>query len=143
MFTNQLNVRLVARFGSDRLLRLGTVIVAITGALLAIDVWSGWGGLIALVLLLCLFVSMSGLIVANGIAGALEACPEGTGAVSALIGAIQYGSGITGSALVGLYADGTPRPMGYVIALMALGCCVSTLLFVARVAPGTCASTVR
>ena len=132
MFTNQLNVRLVARFGSDRLLRVGSIIAALAGAPLAVDAWSGWGGLIGLVLLLFLFVSMSGLIVANAIAGALGAYPERAGAVSALMGAIQYGTGITGSALVGLCADGTPRPMGYVIGLMAVGCCLSTLLFVPR-----------
>jgi MFS transporter, DHA1 family, multidrug resistance protein len=58
---------------------------------------------------------------ANSIAGALADFPERAGAVSALVGAIQYGSGIIGSALVGAFADGTPRPMGWVIALAAIG----------------------
>jgi DHA1 family bicyclomycin/chloramphenicol resistance-like MFS transporter len=34
---------------------------------------------------------------------------------------MQYGSGILGSALVGLFADGTPRPMAWVIAAFGIG----------------------
>jgi DHA1 family bicyclomycin/chloramphenicol resistance-like MFS transporter len=132
MIANQLNVRLVVHSGSDRLIRVGAIIAAFMGTLLAFDAWSGWGGLTGLVLPLFLFVSSNGLIAANSIAGALGACPERAGAVSALIGAIQYGAGITGSALVGLFADGTPRPMACVIGLMGLGCWVSTLLLVSR-----------
>jgi len=47
----------------------------------------------------------TGFIVANSIAGALSIFPERAGAVSALIGAIQYGTGIIGSALVGVLLD--------------------------------------
>ncbi|CAG9194635.1 Bcr/CflA family efflux transporter [Paraburkholderia sabiae] len=130
MITNQVNARLVARFGSDRLMHFGAIVAGITGALLAFDAASGWGGLIGLVLPLFLFVSTNGLINANAIAGALGACPERAGAVSALIGAIQYGMGIAGSALIGFFADGTPRPMAHVIALMGIGCWLSTRFLV-------------
>jgi DHA1 family bicyclomycin/chloramphenicol resistance-like MFS transporter len=34
---------------------------------------------------------------------------------------MQYGMGIAGSALVGAFADGTPWPMGWVIALLGIG----------------------
>ena len=44
-----------------------------------------------------------------------------TTAVSALVSAIHYGTGIVGSALVGVFADGTPWPLGWVIALAGLG----------------------
>jgi DHA1 family bicyclomycin/chloramphenicol resistance-like MFS transporter len=53
------------------------------------------------------------LIVANSIAGALASFPNRAGAVSALVGAIQYGTGIVGSAMVGAFADGTPWPMAW------------------------------
>jgi MFS transporter, DHA1 family, multidrug resistance protein len=132
MVANQINARLVMRVGSDALLRIGALIAALMGTLLAFDAWSGWGGLAGLVLPLFLFVSTNGLIAANSIAGALGARPDHAGAVSALIGAIQYGTGITGSALVGLCADGTPRPMAYVIGLMGIGCWLSTRFLVPR-----------
>jgi len=102
MLTNQINSRLVMRLGSDRLMRAGTVGAAIAGILLALDAGTGWGGLTGLVIPLFLFVSATGFIVANSIAGALGSFPERAGSMSALIGAIQYGTGITGSALVGL-----------------------------------------
>jgi len=54
-------------------------------------------------------------------AGALADHPDQAGAVSALFGTIQYGSGILGSALVSLLADGTPWPMGLVVGLAGVG----------------------
>jgi len=130
MLTNQINSRLVMKLGSDRLMRAGTVGAAIAGILLALDGWTGLGGLSGLVIPLFLFISATGFIVANSIAGALGSFPERAGAMSALIGAIQYGTGITGSALVGLFADGTPWPMGCVIALMSIGSLLCALLLV-------------
>ena len=138
MLTNQINARLVRKMGGDRLMRIGTLGAAIAGGLLAIDSWTGWGGLPGLVIPLFLFVSATGFIVANSIAGALGSFPERAGSVSALIGAIQYGTGILGSALVGVLADGTPWPMGAVIAAMSLGSVLCAMLLVPScVAPAT------
>ncbi|QJP15700.1 multidrug effflux MFS transporter [Starkeya sp. ORNL1] len=127
MITNTVNARLVMRFGSDRLLVHGSTAAAFSGLLLAVAAWAGWGGLWGLVIPLFLFVSATGFIVANSIAGALADFPKRAGAVSALIGAIHYGSGIIGSALVGAFADGTPRPMGLVIALAGVGSLLGAL----------------
>jgi MFS transporter, DHA1 family, multidrug resistance protein len=129
MLTNQINARLVRRFGSDQLMRAGALGAVIAGVLLGIDAWTDWGGLAGLVIPLFLFISAAGFIVANSIAGALAAFPERAGAMSALVGASQYGTGILGSALVGFFADGTPRPMGGVIALMSIGSMLCVVLF--------------
>jgi DHA1 family bicyclomycin/chloramphenicol resistance-like MFS transporter len=120
MLTNLVNARVVAQFGGDRLMRAGTLGAALAGLLLALAAWTDWGGLAGLFVPLFLFVSASGFIVANSIAGALGCEPRRAGAVSALIGSIQFGTGIAGSALVGVFADGTPRPMAGVIALMCV-----------------------
>ncbi len=61
---------------------------------------------------LFLFVSVAGFVVANSIAGALAGFPERAGAVSALVGAVHYGGGTAGSALVGACADGSPGRWG-------------------------------
>ena len=116
-----INARLVPRHGSERLLRRGTGLAAIAGLALAVAAWTGWGGLAGLVGPLLLFIAAAGFIIANSIAGALAGFPDRAGAASALVGAIQYGSGILGSTLVGLLADGTPWPMGWVIAASGLG----------------------
>lgn len=86
------------------------------------------GGLAGLIIPLFLYVSVTGFIVANAIAGGLSVSPPHAGALSALIGATQYGTGIGGSALVGALANGTPVPMTMVIALCGIGCAASTLL---------------
>jgi MFS transporter, DHA1 family, multidrug resistance protein len=130
MLTNLLNARFATLFGSDRTMRAGTMGAAIAGLLVALDAHMDWGGLMGLFIPLFLFVSATGFIVANAIAGALGCAPERAGAVSALIGATQYGTGIAGSALVGLFADGTPWPMGCVIALMGLASAASALVLV-------------
>jgi DHA1 family bicyclomycin/chloramphenicol resistance-like MFS transporter len=122
MAANLLNARLVERVGGDRLMRWGTVATALAGLALAVTARTGWGGLAGLVAPLFVFVSTLGFIAANAIAGALGCAPRRAGAVSALVGASQYGGGIAGSALVGAFADGTPWPMGWVIALAGLGC---------------------
>ncbi|NTG88602.1 multidrug effflux MFS transporter [Agrobacterium rhizogenes] len=121
MIANIANSRLVSRFGGDRLLLHGSAAAALSGVVLAMAAWTDWGGLWGLVVPLFLFISATGFIVANSIAGALTDFPERAGTVSALVGALHYGSGIFGSALVGTFADGTPWPMGWVIALAGIG----------------------
>jgi DHA1 family bicyclomycin/chloramphenicol resistance-like MFS transporter len=121
MLANQLNAKLVKRLGSDRLLRAGTLVAAVASLWLAVDASSGFAGLPGLVLPVFVFVAAAGLIIANSIIGALNGFPEVAGAVSALIGALHYGSGIFGSGLVGGLADGTPRPMAWVIAVCGVG----------------------
>ena len=79
-----------------------------------------------------LFNALNGLITANAIAGALANVTRGAGSASALVGAIQYGSGMVGSALVGLLADGTPGPMGAVAAVAGCGCLALTLVATRR-----------
>ena len=125
MGANLVNARLVARTKSDRLMRWGTVGAAVAGLVLAVTSRTGWGGLSGLVLPLFAFASATGFIVANSIAGALARRPDRAGAVSALVGAAQYGAGIASSALVGAFADGTPWPMGWVIAVTGVGSALS------------------
>ncbi len=127
MGMNYLNVRLVPRLGSDRLLRIGSIGAGAMGLLVALAAWTDAGGLAGLVVPLFLYIACTGLIAANAITGALGLFPEVAGSVSALIGATQFGTGILGSALVGVFADGTPRPLGACMALFGVGCMLSAL----------------
>lgn len=134
MLANIINSRLVLRHGYDRVLAGGCVICAAASIATAVAAGSGWGGLWGLVVPLFVFASSTGLIVANSITGAMALFPERAGAVSALTGALQYGSGILGSGLIGIFADGTPRPMGWVIGAAGIGCLCSTVWLL----PGRC-----
>ncbi len=132
MAMNLVNVRLVPTFGGDRLLRAGAFGACAMGVATAIAARTGWGGLIGLVVPLCLFVSCIGLIAANSITGALNLFPGVSGSVSAMVGASQFGVGVIGSALVGLFADGTPWPLGALMAVFGAAAMLCAVFLVPR-----------
>lgn len=136
MAANLFNARFVARIGSDRLMRTGAIAAGVCGVIVAVAAATGWGGLAGLVIPLFLFISCTGLIAANAITGALNLFPGVAGSVSALIGASQFGTGILGSALVGLLADGTPWPLGASMAFFGTGCLLCAVLLVRPVSAG-------
>jgi DHA1 family bicyclomycin/chloramphenicol resistance-like MFS transporter len=96
------NVRLLPRFGGWALMRWGVIATAVSGVAMAIVVTTGWGGMVTLALTCFVYVAASGLIVANSMARAMAERPQQAGAVSAMMGAAQYGSGMIGSALISL-----------------------------------------
>jgi len=121
MAANMVNARLVMSFGSDKLILGGGILAALSG--IAAVVLTRWHllGLAGMAVPLFGFIAATGFIVANSISGALADHPGRAGAVSALLGAAQYGSGMIGSAIVGAMADGTPMPLTTTIA--AAGVC--------------------
>lgn len=127
MAANIANARLVARFGSDRMLLVGALGAAVFGIALAVVTLTNLGGFYGLFPVQFLFTAMNGLILANAVAGGLSSVRSNAGAASAVLGAIQYGSGMIGSALVGALANGTPAPMGCVMAVGGVGCLLSVL----------------
>jgi DHA1 family bicyclomycin/chloramphenicol resistance-like MFS transporter len=96
--------------------------------MVAIVTATDFGGVYGLVPVLFLFSSMNGFILANSVAGALSAVSTRLGTASALLGAIQYGSGMIGATLVGLLANGTPFPQGCVLAFAGAGSLVFAIL---------------
>ena len=102
-------------------MRIGTGLTALAGLAIVAAGASGAGGLWGLVLPMFFYTAASGFIVANAMASALAPYPQQAGAVSALVGAIQWAGAILGSTLVASLADGTPRPMAALVALGGLG----------------------
>jgi len=127
------NRKLVSRFGLDTLLRAAT-----TGAAAAMLACAGFwelriGGLPAIVVLVFLFFSMNGVIAASATAAALDGVERQlAGSATALIGSLQYGSGIVSSLLLVALSDGTPRALVAVMAVFAL----AAALVAARSASG-------
>ena len=135
MATNMFNARQVVRSGIVPIMRLGASLAALGGLWAALDAWTGAGGLVGLAAPLFVFIATNGLIVANSIAGAMTSFPKRAGTVSALVGALQYGAGMAGSALLGAFADGTPRPLACVVAIAGLGAAISAWTLVAAPRP--------
>ncbi|MBY5973316.1 multidrug effflux MFS transporter [Ferrimonas balearica] len=123
---NLVNSRIVARLGTLRVLQLGGAAAALFGLLAAVAGLTDFGGWIGIFLPLFCFLGCTGLVMPNGLSGALDVAVRDAGSVAAFCGALQYGGGILGSALVGLLANGTAGPFGLVLALAGLSCFATT-----------------
>lgn len=132
MVLGLLNSRLVMHRGSESMARAGAALIGASSLLTLVVTWTGFGGLPGLVIALLLFMSGNGIFIANVVAGAMDAHPEHAGATSALVGAMQFGSGVFATALLGWLADGTPRPMGAIIAAVGLGAMIATFAVTSR-----------
>ena len=120
-----LNRYLVRRFSLNGLLKVATTFAMIAGLLLALLVYMEVGGIYGVAAPVFFFFSMNGIIAACTTAAALDKVPEMAGAAAALLGSLQYGSGVVSTVLLALYGsrDGDPWTMSWIIALFgALSC---------------------
>jgi DHA1 family bicyclomycin/chloramphenicol resistance-like MFS transporter len=134
MLANATNRRLVSRVSSNRLLLVGTGTSILAGIALVVAASTGIGGLLTIGAALFVFVTMNGFVAANAIAGGLSSVHRATGSAAALIGFMQYGGAMLGSAAVGFLANGTPLPMaGAVLAFSVLsGACALSLTLMSQ-----------
>jgi DHA1 family bicyclomycin/chloramphenicol resistance-like MFS transporter len=115
--SSQVNRALLRHRSPDAILAWATLGAALAGAAL----WLVADAPLA-VFLPVLFVALSsnGLIAANASAGALNVDPLRAGAISGLMGGINFGMGAAASALAAALHDGTARPLAVNIALALL-----------------------
>ena len=132
IIVNTVNSRVVLRFGTDRVLRMGCLLASVVGlALLGFTV-TGQGGLVAIASLLFLFMALTGMIAANAMAGAMSIIPEIAGSASALTGALQFTFGAIAGSAVGSFANGTAVPLAGVICTCGLAAVAFNLALVRR-----------
>lgn len=120
MAMSVVNRRLVQRHALEQLLKYATMLAALAAVALALLVKLEIGGVIAIIITVFLLFSMNGIIAATSTAAALDAALNIAGSASALIGSLQYGSGIISSLLLARLSDGTPWTMAWIIALFTL-----------------------
>lgn len=111
-----INRRLVHRFALERLLKIAVSVSAGAMVLLAVTAYLSVGGLGLMMGLIFIFFAMNGIVASVTTAAALDTVPQVTGAASALIGSLQYGSGILSSALLAVFNSGTPLTMTLMMA---------------------------
>ena len=98
---------------------------------LLVDGLTGALGLWGIALPMLIVFSTNGIIAACSNAAALSCVPdEVTGSAAALIGALQYGSGMISSVLLAIFSDGTPATMCIVIAVFIL--CAAAMAFLSE-----------
>ena len=127
MALSLINRKLVQRFTLEMLVRYATRVAALAMLIMALAVKIQWGGSLAIVVLVFIFFSMNGIVAATSTAAALDAVPNMAGSASALIGALQYGSGIISSLLLAWLSDGTPWTMAWIMALFTLASALMVL----------------
>ena len=82
---------------------------------------SGVGERWSVLPILFLLLSSYGFMQGNTMAGALNVDPRRAGAISAMMGAVSFGTGALASAAAGVLHDGTPRPMALVMVAALAG----------------------
>jgi DHA1 family bicyclomycin/chloramphenicol resistance-like MFS transporter len=110
-----LNRSLVTRFSLHRLLKIATTVALLAIATLTAFVRADIGGIYIILGMMFIFFSMNGIVAASATAAALDEVPHIAGSASALIGALQYGSGIVSSLLLAVFSKGTPWTMTWVM----------------------------
>lgn len=120
-----LNRYLVKRFYLETLLKVATVIAMSALLVLCIFYYQKNAGFYSIVVAMFIFFSMIGIVSVNATAAALNGVPHMAGAASALIGSLQYGSGIISSLLLVWVPTGTPATM---ISIMLLFTVASTIV---------------
>ncbi len=113
--------RLVVRLGIARLLRLGALLMLVSGAAAAALAWTGVGHWLAVVLPFMVLLFGTALIVPNATAAALTPFPATAGAASSVIGALGFTVGALISTVLGAAFDGTARPMASAAAIAGIG----------------------
>lgn len=134
MGMSMLNRRLVYRYPLEKLLKYAVSVAALASLALVFGVTMHVGGMALIIVSIFIFFSMNGVIAATSAAAALDAVPNVAGSASALMGALQYGSGIISSLLLALMSDGTPWTMAWIMALFAV---ISALIALTTKVPAT------
>lgn len=109
--------RSVRRFGIERILSLGVLVLAGAGLAMAGLVLAGIETVWSVLIPMMVYMAGVGLVLPNALAGALGPFPEKAGAASALSGFTQMGFAAFVGVGVGWAFDGTARPMAVAIAL--------------------------
>ncbi len=116
----QVNRWLTRYYNTHAILVAASLVNALAAILIPVFACTGIGGFPALFAAIFLCLATIGLILPNATAAVMAPFPEQAGVASALLGMLQFSVGAATGALVGLFHDGTPRPMAFTMAACAV-----------------------
>ena len=124
MLLSAINRRIVSAIRLDRLLKYATLFAAVCVSIVMGLMFLGYHSLWLIVIgwFFFLFFSMNGIIAAVTNALALDRAGRMAGSGAALLGAMQYGSGIVSSLILTFLPNDTAYPMMGVIAIFVSIC---------------------
>ncbi|MFU2077130.1 Bcr/CflA family efflux MFS transporter [Avibacterium endocarditidis] len=115
------NRKLVMRYPVAKLVKLSGLIAVIATVLLAICAKNDLFGIAGIFLPVLAFFSMNGILIAGTTAAALNSVQgDNVGSAAAMMGSLQYGSGIVSSLMLAAFSDGTPFTMAWIILLFTV-----------------------
>jgi DHA1 family bicyclomycin/chloramphenicol resistance-like MFS transporter len=124
MTGNFVSVRLGPRVGVDTMIRMGTVVGAAGGLVMAALAWAGVARVASVIGPMFAFAFGLGFVLPNAVAGAIGPFPRMAGLASAVLGFVQLAGSALYAIAVSAFQDGTLRPMATGVAtagLLALG----------------------
>jgi MFS transporter, DHA1 family, multidrug resistance protein len=113
-------VRVVMRHGLDRMIGIGTAIMATGGLTMAAVVALGLTNVIWLVAGMTIYLTGMGLSMPQTLAGAVTPFPDRAGTASSLLGFSQQSSASIAAAIIGAYLGRSAWPVAGTVA--AMGC---------------------
>ncbi|HEY1720883.1 MAG TPA: Bcr/CflA family multidrug efflux MFS transporter [Magnetospirillaceae bacterium] len=117
MAASQINRALIHRLGAATMLRAAGAFQMLVGVAMFIVAVTQWGGMIAFVVPLFLYVACNGIVMPNSTALGLADQQKNAGAAAALMGSIQFSVGTISALSIGALHAVTPLPVAAVIAL--------------------------
>ena len=118
--------RIVIRFGLDRLIGIGTAMMACGGLLMALVVALALSHVLWFVGAMTLYLAGIGFALPSTMAGALTPFPDRAGTASSVMGLVQQTGAAVTAAAVGAYLGHSAWPVASVVAVMG---CVSFVIW--------------
>lgn len=124
MILSAINRRIVSAIRLDRLLRYASLFSALCVLIVLALMFAGFTSLPLIVIGCFLFFSMNGIIAAVTNALALDRAGKMAGSGAALLGSMQYGSGIVSSLILTFLPNDSAFPMMIVIGVFVIVCAI-------------------
>lgn len=124
MILSAINRRIVSAIRLDRLLRYASLFSALCVLIVLSLMFAGFTSLPLIVIGCFLFFSMNGIIAAVTNALALDRAGKMAGSGAALLGSMQYGSGIVSSLILTFLPNDSAFPMMIVIGVFVIVCSI-------------------
>ena len=115
---SQVNAHLMRWHTPELVLARARLASLVSAAVLVIDAFSGFGGMLGVIIPLYVTLGSFGLVGPNTQAAAMNVDPARAGSISSLVGGSTFAIGATISAIAGYLHDGTARPLAGLILLM-------------------------
>jgi DHA1 family bicyclomycin/chloramphenicol resistance-like MFS transporter len=120
MLGTYIAARIVMRFGLDRMMGIGTTVMAIGGLIMVAVVATGLAHAVWFVGAMTIYLAGLGFALPASMAGALTPFPDRAGTASSLMGFTQQSGAAIAAAAIGLYLGQSAWPVAGSVAIM--GC---------------------